>query len=132
MPRHRSRSLVFWSWAVLALLAAHDVTHLLDDGLVTPLGQLALVALPQWLVLAVVMAVILRGDRLRSRAAALLLGLSVAGGFAVIHLLPFSAAAFWDLDPSVVSWALAWVPAAAGLGLAALAWTSGRRRRVAA
>ena len=86
MPRHGSRSLVSWSWAVLALLAAHDVTHLLDDGLETPLGQLALVAHPQWLALAVVMAVILRGDRSRSRAAALLLGMSVAVGFAVIHL----------------------------------------------
>ena len=122
MPRHGSRSLVLWSWAVLALLAAHDVTHLLDDGLETPLGQLALVALPQWLVLAVVMAVILRGDGSRSRAAALLLGMSVAVGFAVIHLLPFSPAAFWELEPSVVSWALAWVPAAVGLMLAALAW----------
>ena len=122
MPRHGSRSLALWSWAVLALLAAHDVTHVLDDGLETPLGQLALVAVPQWLALAVVMAVILRGDRARSRTATLLLGMSVAVGFAVIHLLPFSPAAFWQQQPSVVSWALAWVPAAVGLMLAALAW----------
>ena len=121
MPRHGSRSLAVWSWAVLALLAAHDVTHVLDDGLRTPLGQLALVALPQWLALAIVMAVVLRGDRARSRTATLLLGMSVAVGFAVIHLLPFSPAAFWDLQPSVVSWALVWVPAAAGLVLVARA-----------
>jgi hypothetical protein len=49
------------------------------------------------------------------------LGSSVTIGFAVIHLLPFSPAAFWDLQPSVVSWALAWVSAASGLTLAVLA-----------
>jgi hypothetical protein len=122
MPRGGARPLVLWSWVVLALLAAHDVTHMLDDGLQTPLGQLAFVALPQWLVLAAVMAIILRGDRARSQAAALLLGISVTVGFAVIHLLPFSPAAFWDLQPSVASWMLAWASAAAGLLLAALAW----------
>ena len=129
MPRHRSRPLVFWSWVVLALLAAHDVTHALDDGLQTGLGQLASVAVPQWLVLAAVMAMILRGDPARSRLAALVLGISVTVGFAVIHLLPVSPAAFWDLQPSVLSWVLAWAPAAVGLALAALAWP---QRRAAA
>ena len=113
--------LVLWSWIVLSLVAAHDVTHLLDDGLETPPGQLAFVALPQWLALAVVMAIILRGDRAQSRTAALLLGITVTPGFAVVHLLPFSPAAYRDLQPSAVSWVLAWVPAAAGLLLAALA-----------
>lgn len=122
MPRHGSRSLAVWSWVVLALLAAHDLTHALDDGLATRPGQLASVAVPQWLVLAAVMAVILRGDRARSRAAALLLGIAVAVGVALVHLLPVSPAAFWDLQPSVISWILAWVLAAVGLVLAALAW----------
>jgi hypothetical protein len=121
LPRD-GRSLVFSSWLVLALLAAHDVTHLLDDGLDTGLGQLALVAVPQWLVLAAVMVIVLRGDPAQSRAAALVLGVSVGVGFAVIHLLPFSLAAFWDLQPSTASWVLAWLPAAAGILLAALAW----------
>jgi hypothetical protein len=122
MPRHGSRSLAFWSWVVLALLAAHDVTHALDDGLDTGLGQLAVVAVPQWLILVAVMAVILRGDRARSRAAALLLGIAVTVGFAVVHLLPVLPAAYWELQPSVLSWVLAWAPAAVGLVLAALAW----------
>lgn len=122
MPRHGARSLVVWSWILLALVAAHDVTHMLDDGLETGLGQLALVALPQWLVLAVVMAIVLRGDWAHSRTAALLLGTSVAVGFGVVHLLPFSLAAFWDLQPSVVSWVLAWASVAAGVLLAVLAW----------
>ena len=129
MPRGADRSLVLWSWIVLALLAAHDLTHILDDGLDTSPGQLALVAIPQWLALAVVMAVVLRGDRAHSRTAALLLGLSVAVGFAVVHLLPSSLAAYWDLEPSVVSWVLAWVPTAAGLVLAALAWPQLRAAR---
>ncbi len=116
------RSVVAWSWVVVALLAAHDVTHLLDEGLETPLGQLALVAIPQWLALAVLMATVLRGSRGPSETAALLLGISVTLGFAVVHLLPFSAAAFWDLRPSVVSWVLAWASAAAGLLLVVLAW----------
>jgi hypothetical protein len=100
----------------------------LDDGLDTPLGQLAIVAIPQWLFLAVVMAVVMRGDPARSRLAALLLGVSVTIGFAVIHLLPFSPAAYWDLHPAVVSWVLVWVPAAAALVLVALAWPRRRTR----
>jgi hypothetical protein len=120
--RRRSRSLIAWSWVVLALLAAHDVTHVLDDGLETPLGQLAYVAVPQWLVLAIAMWVVLRGDADRSRLAALLLGGSVTLGFAVVHLLPFAPAAYWELSPSGISWLLAWLPAAAGLVLAGLAW----------
>lgn len=129
MARHGSSSLAVWSWVVLALLAAHDLTHALDDGLATSLGQLASVAVPQWLVLAAVMAVILHGDRARSRAAALLLGLAVAVGVALVHLLPVSPAAFWELQPSVLSWILAWALAAVGLVLAALAWP---QRRAAA
>jgi hypothetical protein len=35
---------VLLSWILLALLAAHDLTHLLDDGLDTSPGQLALAA----------------------------------------------------------------------------------------
>jgi hypothetical protein len=126
MPRRASRSLVVWSGALLVVLAGHDLSHALDDGLETPLHQLALVAVPQWLVLAVVMAVIVRGDRARSAAAALLLGIGVAVGFAIAHLLPFSSASYWDLRPSVVSWLLAWLPAALGLAVAALAWSQWR------
>jgi hypothetical protein len=121
MPRDGARPLVLGSWILLALVAAHDVTHVVDDGLETGLGQLALVAVPQWLVLAVVMAIVLRGDRADSRTAALLLGVSVAVGFGVVHLLPFSPAAFWDLQPSVVSWALAWASVATGVLLAIIA-----------
>ena len=130
MPRDGAHHVALLSWIVLGLVAAHDVTHVLDEGLDTRLGQLALVALPQWLVLAFVMAIILRGDRVQSQTAALLLGTSVTVGFAVIHLLPFSPAAFWDLQPSAVSWVLAWVSAAAGLLLTALAWPRRRVNRV--
>jgi hypothetical protein len=122
MSRGSDRSVVVLSWAVLALLAAHDVTHLADDGLDTSPGQLALVAIPQWLALAAVMVIVLRGRPDQSRAAAIVLGLSVAAGFAVIHMLPPSPAAYWDLEPSGVSWALVWLPAAAGLVLAAIAF----------
>ena len=114
--------LVLLSGVVLALLAAHDVTHLADDGLETSPGQLALVAIPQWLILAAVMVVIVRGDPARSRTAALVLGSAVAAGFALVHLLPISGIAYWELEPSVVSWVLAWLPAAAGLALVVMAW----------
>jgi len=109
------------SWVLLALVAAHDVTHLADDGLETSPGQLAIVAVPQWIFLAAAMAVVL-GDGAHARSAALLLGISVAAGFGVVHLLPFSPAAFWDQQPSAVSWALAWASVAAGILLAAIAW----------
>jgi hypothetical protein len=113
------------SWVLLALVAAHDVTHLVDGGLETSPGQLAIVAIPQWLVLAAVMAIVLRGDPAQRRAAALVLGLSVAAGFGVIHLLPFSPAAFWDQQPSAVSWALAWASVAVGLLLAGVSRAGG-------
>ena len=109
------------AWVVLALLAAHDLTHAVDGGLDTGLGELAIVSIPQWLLLAAVMWILLRGDPARSRTAALVLGAAVAAGFVVVHLLPFSPAAYWDLDPSTASWALVWLPIAAGLGLAGLA-----------
>ncbi len=120
MSRGSDRSVVVLSWVVLALLAAHDVTHLADDGLDTSPGQLALVAIPQWLALAAVMAIVLRGSADQSRAAAIVLGLSVAVGFVLVHLVPLSPTAYWDLEPSGVSWLLVWLPAAAGLVLAAI------------
>ena len=112
--------IVRWSWVVLALLAAHDVTHLADGGLDTSPGQLALVAIPQWIVLALVMSVIVR-DPGHRRSAAIVLGASVAVGFALVHLVPFSPTAYWDLEPTALSWALVWVPATAGLVLVVLA-----------
>jgi hypothetical protein len=121
MAAHGPRSLVLGATVVLVLLAAHDATHVLDDGLETPLGQLAAVAIPQWLFLALAMTVIVRGDAARSRIATLLVGVSVALGFALIHLLPFSPAGYWDLSPSGISWVLAWAPALAGLVLAGIA-----------
>src|SRR5436305_10476926 len=130
MPRRASRSLVVWSGVLLVVLAAHDVSHAVDGGLNTPLDQLAPVAAPQWLALALVMTVILRGDGARSAAAALLLGIGVAIGFAVAHLLPFSTASYWDLRPSAVSWLLAWLPAALGVIVAALAWSQWRATRL--
>ena len=112
--------IVRWAWIVLALLAAHDVTHLADGGLDTSPGQLALVAIPQWIVLALVMSIIVR-DPGHRRSAAIVLGASVAGGFALVHLVPFSPTAYWDLEPTALSWALVWGPATAGLVLVALA-----------
>lgn len=117
----RSRALIPWTWALLALLAAHDLTHLFDDGLDTSAGQLALVAIPQWLVVAAVMAVVLRGGRPHRPLAALALGLGAAVGLAVVHLLPFAVAPYQDLDPSPLSWALAWIPTGVGLAVAGLA-----------
>ena len=50
-------------------------------------------------------------------------------GFAVVHLLPLVPTAFWDLQPSVVSWVLAWLSAGAGLLLAMLALAATARAR---
>jgi hypothetical protein len=121
MPRDIRQPLVSWSAVVLTLLAAHDLSHALDRGLDTSLGALAVVAVPQWLVLVLVMGVIVRGDPRRSALAALTLSAGVVGGFAAVHLLPFSPAAYWDLHPSAVSWLLVWAPLLAGLVLATVA-----------
>ena len=122
------RPLVALSAVLLVLLAGHDVTHAVDDGLRTGLGELALVAVPQWIVLAVVMAVMLRADRAWSALAALALGAGVVVGVVSVHLVPFALAPYDELDPSAASWALAWAPVAVGLVLAALA---GRQWRAA-
>jgi hypothetical protein len=127
MPHRSRRSVLLWAGVLLALIAAHDLTHALDDGLRTSLGQLALVAVPQWLAIAAIVAFGLRGDGGRATAVALLLGLGATVGFVVVHLLPFSPAPYWDLDPSGASWLLVWLPAAVGLAVAAVAWR-GRRR----
>jgi hypothetical protein len=129
MPRDVRRPLVSWSAVVLALLAAHDLSHALDQGLDTSLGALAVVAVPQWVVLALVMGVIVRGDPRRSALAGLMLSAGVVAGFAAAHLLPFSPAAYWDLHPSAVSWLLVWAPLLAGLVLAPIA---GQQWRAAA
>jgi len=121
MSRVGGRSVVVLSWVVLVLLAAHDVTHLADGGLDTSPGQLALVAIPQWIALAAVMVIVVRGPEERRRIAALVLGVSVVVGFAVIHLLPFSLADYSELEPSGLSWVLVWLPTAAALVLVALA-----------
>jgi hypothetical protein len=106
---------------VLILLAAHDLSHALDDGLDTSLGALAVVAVPQWIVLALVMGVIVRGDERQSALAALLLAVGVILGFAAVHLLPGSPASYWDKQPSVASWVVVWAPLLAGIVLAVLA-----------
>ena len=124
------RPIVLWSLVLLALLAAHDLSHALDDGLETSLGDLALVATPQWVVLAVVFAVVVRGEPARSALAALALALGVVVGFLAVHLLPFSPAPYWDLEPSAASWLLVVVPPAVALVLAAVAWP--RRRPASA
>src|SRR4051794_16075317 len=126
MPRRASRPLVLWSAALLVLLAAHDLSHVLDDALDTKVSDLALIAIPQWIALAVVFAVILRAERARAAAAAFLLGVGVTVGFLAIHLLPFSPADYYDLDPSAISWVLAWLPAALGVVVAARAWSEWR------
>jgi hypothetical protein len=120
------RPLVTWTLALFALLAAHDLTHLLDDGLDTSAAALATVAVPQWIVLAGVLWVIVRGDRARATGAALLLAAGVVAGFVVVHLLPFSPAAYYDLEPSAASWVLAIVPPLVALVVAALAWAERR------
>ena len=122
MASELKRPLVVWSLVLLALLALHDLTHIVDDGLDTTVGQLALVATPQWIVLAVVTAVVIRGDAERSAIAAFLLGAGTAIGFAIVHLLPFALADYWGLEPSFASWLLAWVPTAVGVFLAVKAW----------
>src|SRR6476469_4485230 len=127
MSRNASRTLGIWVWVLLALLAAHDLTHALDNGLDTKLSQLAIVSVPQWVAIAAVTWVFLRGDARRSHIAALLLGAGSAIGFVVIHLLPFAPASFWDLHPSPESWVLVWVPVGVALYVTALTLEGWRR-----
>ena len=126
MERGASRPIVTTSALLLALLAAHDVSHVVDEGLDTTLGQLALVSTPQWIVIGAVMAVILRAESTRATTAAFLLGAGTVVGFALVHLLPFAVASYWDLDPTFLSWVVAWVPTAVGVVLALISWPGAR------
>src|SRR3954464_5960250 len=125
-----SRPLVVWSGVLLVLLAAHDLSHLLDSGLDTKASQLALIAVPQWIVLGIVMTIIVRGEPRVSAIAGFLLGAGAAVGFALVHLAPFAPADYWGLSPTTVSWALAWIPTGVGVLVAWLAWSELRDARV--
>ena len=131
MPRHVSRSLIVGCAVLLVLLAANDLSHALDDGLETGLGALAAIAAPEWLVLAALMAAIVRGDRARGASAALLLGSGVILGFVVVHLVPFAPASYWEVEPTLASWLLAWLPVGVGVVVTALAWGEWRSARAA-
>src|SRR5689334_23790751 len=121
--------LIAWTAVVLVLLAGHDLTHALDDGLDTSLGGLAAIAVPQWLLLAAAMWTIARADRTLATGAALIVGATVVVGFAAVHLVPFSPVAYWDLHPATVSWVLVFAPLIAGLVLTTLAWREWRAIR---
>ena len=122
MPSNRAASsVVATTWGLMALLLGHDLSHALDDGLETSLTGLLLVAVPQWLALAAVMAIVLRAQRPMAHVAAVLFGLGVSLGLVAVHLLPVSVAPYEELDPSAISWLLAWVPAVVGVALAGLA-----------
>ena len=114
-------SVVATTWGLMALLLGHDLSHAFDDGLETSLTGLLLVAVPQWLALAAVMAIVLRADRSMAHVAAVLFGLGVSLGLVAVHLLPVSVAPYEELDPSAISWLLAWLPAVVGVVLAGLA-----------
>ena len=124
-----SRRLTASVVVLLGLLAAHDLTHAFDDGLETSLGGLALVAIPQWIVLAVVLVLILRSERVRGAQLSLALGLGATVGFATVHLLPFAPAPYQDLDPSPLSWLFLVLPTVLGVVVSALAWAEWRALR---
>jgi hypothetical protein len=128
LSRHERTRLVVWTAVVLVLLAGHDLTHALDDGLETSLAGLAAIAVPQWLLLAAAMWTIARADRVWAAGAALVVGVTVVVGFAAVHLVPFSPVAYWDLRPSTLSWVLVFAPLIAGLVLTAVAWREWRAR----
>lgn len=135
MPDAVSPRLLAAVAALLALLAGHDLSHAFDDGLDTSASGLLLVAVPQWLVLAVVLVVVVRGGRLRGAQMALALGIGAVVGFTAVHVLPFAPAPYQDLDPSRISWALLWLPTVVGAVVAVFAvrdltaGTSGSRNR---
>ena len=126
MHRSVSRRLTVAVAVLLALLAAHDLTHALDDGLETSLSGLALVAIPQWLVLGAVLVIVVRAERARGALLALVLGVGVTVGFVAVHILPFAPAPFQDLEPSSLSWLFLVLPAAGGMIVSALAWSEWR------
>ena len=121
MPPAVSRRLVVAVSLLLAGLAAHDLSHAFDAGLDTRLSGLALVAVPQWIVLGVVLAVVLRGGRLRGAQMALALGAGATIGFTAVHLLPFAPAPYQDLDPSALSWLFLVLPTLLAVVVSALA-----------
>jgi len=107
------------------LLTATDVLHALDhtrQG--RDLGaEVYAAGIAGWIALAVLLVLVARGHPLAAPYAAAV-GLSVAVGFALVHVAPHWSAfsdPYAGFDPDALSWALVALPVLAGLNLAVVA-----------
>jgi hypothetical protein len=107
------------------LLVSADVLHALDH--VRQGRDLAAevygAGVAGWIALAVLLVLVARGHRLAAPYAAVV-GLSIAAGFAAVHVAPHWSAfsdPYPDFEPDALSWALVAVPVLAGLDLARVA-----------
>lgn len=126
------RALRVTAVVLFALIVGHDISHIADPGLDTPLGALAIISVPQYVGLIWILNAVLRSPPRRSAGAGLALGLAVLAGFVVAHLLPFGPAPFYDEHPAFASWLLLWLPIGTCLLLIALSLSVLRRTRAAA
>ena len=100
---------------VVALIAAHDIDHVVEEDRLVELPTLFWVFLPfQYAVLIGGIALVLRRDAPAPDFVAALSAVTIVG-FAGIHLVPGSIGPYADYDPSWVSWTLVFVPIAAAL-----------------
>src|SRR5215216_7784532 len=90
--------------AYVALVAAHDLDHIVNEGNLYDLPAFFWVLLPfQYAVILGVAALVIRRDR-RGPLLAGVLGLLAAVLFVVLHAVPFGPAAYSDTDAGFVDW----------------------------
>jgi peptidoglycan/LPS O-acetylase OafA/YrhL len=107
--------------ALLVLLVAHDVDHLVNEERLTELTTAFWVFLPfQYGAFVAVLAFVWRRRPQAASLAAVLAATTVIG-FVVAHVLPFGLAPYGDEDPLALSWALVFVPMAVAAAAFAVA-----------
>ena len=115
------RALTLLFSALLILLVAHDVDHLVNEERLTELTTAFWVFLPvQYGTFVAVLAFVWSRQPQAPTLAAALAATTVVG-FVIAHLVPFGLAPYGDGDPLAVSWALVFVPMAVGAAAFAVA-----------
>ena len=112
--------------ALLALVVAHDVDHVVNESRLGELSAVFWAFLPlQYATYLAVLALVWRRNDAAPVLAAALSAISILG-FAGAHLVPFGPLPYADGDPLAISWALVFVPmgvAAATFAVALRLWS---------
>lgn len=111
----RKRATTMLVGALLLLIVAHDVDHVVNEERLGDLTAAFWIFLPfQYGAYAIVLGLLVRGHRHAPALAAVLAATSLLA-FPAAHLVPFGPLPYAEGDPLAISWALVFVPMAVAL-----------------